>query len=557
MARPSAIQTFELQERMGELLGSQRTFIFAPEVFSVIAGGWGSGKTRAGIIKGLILSAYFPGNQGMILRYHGSDLEDSVIPLFFEVCPPSWIRNYNKKSNTVVLRNNSIIMFRHLHDAKSPTKSTNQTFGPKTRRVGANLGWFFIDQMEEAEESHWLAMIGRLRNPRAGKRFGFATINPNGHDWIWKSFFPTFRPWKRDEAGKIAEFYQVSRPQPGLLGVAVNSEENRVSNGGFVADSYYDNLLGTMPKEWIDRYVYCSFDDFTGKIYREYRAGLVQKGNSDLYSEDERYMSVHNIDAFKIPRDFELIVAIDVGGESPWAVEPHYIDYQGNVIVASGLTKSTVRIAEIANWIKAHLPWNESRTRFVIDPENKVASLELAEHGIHCVPAMKGPGSNLAGITRVAGYLHVQKGRALPEWYKDTQPKERWDRFKDGGSPRLFVFRNNAVWRVEHDNAVWDPNKPNELLKTKERRFDTVDATKYAVALRPDASKMMEEEEKHLQHLKKDPLSYREWSKFDKRVAERQYRLKGGGGLREADMDEIPDGPVTGEKAEYISHQEW
>lgn len=557
MGRPSAIQSFEIEERMGELLGSQRTFIFAPERFSAIAGGYGSGKTRAGILKGLVLSAHFPGNVGMILRYHGSDLEDSVIPLFFEVCPPSWIRSYNKKSNTVVLRNNSIIMFRHLHDAKAATKTNTSAVNMKTRRVGANLGWFMIDQMEEAEESQWLAMISRLRLPRAKKKFGFATLNPNGHDWIWKSFFPTFRPWKRNLQGKIVEFFQVIRPQADVLGVAVNSEENRESNGGFVEDSYYDSLLDNYSQEYVDRYIYCSFDDFTGKIFKEYRGGLVQKGKSDQYLEDDTFMSIHNIDPFQPAKDWECIVSIDVGGESPWAVEVHYIDYAGNVIVADGFHRSTVKIHEVASWIKTYTPWNENRTRFVIDPENKVAALELSEHGIHANPALKGAGSVMAGILRVAGYMHVSKTHALPEWYEKTQPSHRFERFKGVGSPRLFVFRTNTTWRVEHDTAVWDPNKPNNMLKTHDRRFDSVDSSRYAISLRPEASEMQKDEDKLAWIAKKDPLSYREWSKFDKRVAERMYRLKGGGALREADMEEAPEGVLTEGKNEFSAQGEW
>src|SRR4051812_36402141 len=126
------LELFEVQERMEKLLGSQRAFIFAPEMFSAIAGGFGSGKTRAGIIKGLILSAMYPGNEGIIGRYRGTDLTDSTMPVFFEVCPPSWIakKGYNKKTQTVTLRNGSKIYFRHIHDPKARTA--------KTRRVGAN-----------------------------------------------------------------------------------------------------------------------------------------------------------------------------------------------------------------------------------------------------------------------------------------------------------------------------------------------------------------------------------------------------------------------------------
>src|SRR5581483_1023964 len=473
---PNEIEQFEVDERLGELLPSQKEFIFSPARFSAIAGGFGSGKTRAGVLKGLLLSAMYPGNVGMIARYHGTDLEDTTIPVFFEVCPPSWIKRYNKKTNTVVLRNGSVILFRHIHDASSTKKTTASAVGPKTRRLGANLGWFFVDQMEELEIEHWLAMISRLRLPRAKRKFGFGALNPNGHDWIWKHFFPQFRPWKRDEKGRVVEFYQLSKPSANILGVAVNSEENRESHGGFVEDAYFDSLLQSYPPEWIERYIYCSFDDFSGKIYKEFRAGLVQIGNSNNFEEVDELASVHIIEPFQIPSHWELIVGIDVGGAGKWAVTPIYVDEDGNLIVAEGYHKKAGHMGVIANWIKMHLPWDENRTRYVIDWENKMASLELAQHGIHATPANK---AVLPGILRVGGYMHVQKGRQLPKWYQETQPSHKWDRFKNQGAPRIYFFRSAKTERAEHDTYVWNPNKPNEPFKTNAQRWDSCDAIRY------------------------------------------------------------------------------
>src|SRR5215469_5524065 len=105
------------------LLPSQRAFIFAPERFSVLTGGMGCGKTRAAIIKGLILSHIFPGNHGMVGRFHASDLEDSVLPLFWEVCPPTWVRKWDKQRKIVTFKNYSDISFRHMDDASATKKS--------------------------------------------------------------------------------------------------------------------------------------------------------------------------------------------------------------------------------------------------------------------------------------------------------------------------------------------------------------------------------------------------------------------------------------------------
>src|ERR1700728_2877763 len=89
-----AFRKFELEEEIGEkakqLLPSQRKFIFAPERYSMISGGFGSGKSWAMMLKGLILSAAIPGNVGAFLCYRGSDAEKRLVqPFLEEVCPPS------------------------------------------------------------------------------------------------------------------------------------------------------------------------------------------------------------------------------------------------------------------------------------------------------------------------------------------------------------------------------------------------------------------------------------------------------------------------------------
>jgi hypothetical protein len=522
----SKLDQWELEERMVELLPSQRAFVFAPEKFACIAGGYGSGKTRAGVLRGLILSAMVPGNQGIIGRFHGKDLEDSTKPVFFEVVPPTWIRSYNKQNNVVTLRNGSVIMFRHIHDANSKT-------GGKSRRVGANLGWFFIDQMEELELAHWNTMISRLRLPRSPKHFGFGAINPAGHDWNFDMFFKGVRPWE-DLPGK---YHQILRPSKNVLGVVVNSEENRRSNGGFVDDDYYDQMLRLYSKQWADRYVRCSFDDFSGRIYKDYFSG--QEG--DRYNPDR--MSIHNITPFSIPKHWDLVVGIDVGGDpSPWAIMPHWIDEYGNVVVTRGLVKHSLKISEIAAWIKKNLPWNEQRTKFVIDYENKVAMLELAEHGIHSQPAQK---EIFPGILRVSGYLHPMKGAPLPPWYFDTQPQWRIDRFRTAGSPRLFVTDDNIEWMKDFEGALWDDKKPNTPKKTDTNRFDVCDATRYAIMTRPIASELKPMPPDR-SHLIVDPLTYKEWVKLDQRIADRMLLKRGGGSLREADVEEVtPVAPGT------------
>ena len=545
MADPSpGFRKHEFQEEIGEkaknLLPSQRAFLFAPERFSAISGGFGSGKSYVAVLKGLILSAAIPFNVGSLLCYRGTDVEKRLVPLFMEeVCPPAWRKSYNKNKRLVTLRNGSVISFDHIKDSTSGAAA-----GTGTRRIGSNWGWFGVDQGEEIEEMHFDALASRLRLPRAPKKFGFMSLNPGGRDWIWNRFFQKVRPWPKDERGRAlpidGKFFQRVKQADNLLGISVNSEENRISNGGFVEDAYFDSLLETYGQQWVDRFVYGQFDDFKGQMFPDFAGGLVDYNDA----------SVHVIDDFEIPRHWNCTIPIDVGGDSPWAVVPMYSDEQGNLIVTNGFHNRTSRVLDVATWIKRHTPWNETRTTFVIDPENPLATVELSDHGIYCRSAIKAINP---GLLRMESYLHVQPHRTLPVWYESTQSPARFLKFRGKGSPRMFVFKSAMVSRKELDTCKWDPDKTDTMFKSSTARFDTIEAKRYGVMTLPEPSKITgDDEAKYVEMAKRDPATAKEWKAWDQRMAQ---RAGGKTALRDMDCDE--DTRLVDQFGDLITKYDW
>lgn len=161
------------------LLPKQKEFIFRPERFTALSGGFGSAKTFAGCMKGIMISALYPGNSGLVSRMTYPELRDATRKSFFELLPPSWILSWNESYNTLVLKNGSQIIFRPIDDIR--------------KQRSLNLGWFYIDQAEECEREDFLDLAGRLRHP-VPKQFGFVTVNPDGHNWVWQDFFDTKKP---------------------------------------------------------------------------------------------------------------------------------------------------------------------------------------------------------------------------------------------------------------------------------------------------------------------------------------------------------------------------
>ena len=504
---------FDFDQLTLKTLKSQYESIFASQAYTMVAGGWGCGKTHAACIKGLVLSFAYPGNLGLIGRFNATDLQDSTMVNFFEVCPRSWIKSYNKQRKWVTLKNGSQIVFRHLNDPN-----------PKRSHIaGMNLGWFFIDQAEECGIEHWTTLCGRLRRPQARRRFGFGTMNPNGKDDFYELFF------SKPVTSRINDF--ANKHEYGdLLGITVRSDENKKSNGGFVDDEYFVGLRQNMSPEWVARYLDCSFEDFSGKIYKEFTLD-----------------SVHNVEPFSIPRHWNTIVGIDVGGSAPWGICVGRIDDFGNIIWTNEFYKPEVNIATVVNWIKYNTQnWNDADNIYVIDWENKLAMLELNENGIIARPAQK---AVRPGIIRTGGYLHVNKTQPLPPWYTQLQPSTVSDKFSGKGSPRMFFFNNLSSMRKEFDTYQWDLKKINKPLKENDHLCDAV---RYAVMARPMASQLRPMNEKREELRRMDPGTAAFWDSYDKRVEQRIAKQQGKLGLSTELFGETDRNTLSGDEDEPL-----
>ena len=154
-------------------------------------GGFGAGKTAMLIIEAFRQSWAFENNQGVLGRKDMPRLTVTVIALFDEMCPESWIKNRNKKENWVEFKNGSKIFFMGLDNSKEA----------KEKIKGRNLGWFGLDQQEEISEDVYWALTTRLRRKNSA-RVGFGVMNRAGHDW-------NHRVWKKKDVKNPNNFYLV------------------------------------------------------------------------------------------------------------------------------------------------------------------------------------------------------------------------------------------------------------------------------------------------------------------------------------------------------------
>ena len=220
------------------LLPKQGEFISRPERFTALSGGFGSAKTFAGCMKGIILSAIFPGNSGLVSRMTYPELRDATRKTFFELLPPSWILSWNESYNTLILKNGSQVIFRPIDDIR--------------KQRSLKLGWYYVDQAEECVREDFLDLAGRLRHP-VPRQFGFVTVNPDGHNWVWQDFF-------KDGKGKNEQYFGIN---------------STTFDNPYLPDGYIQSLLDAYPKEWADRFIYGSHDVKSGVILSEFSDNLM------------------------------------------------------------------------------------------------------------------------------------------------------------------------------------------------------------------------------------------------------------------------------------------
>ena len=270
----------------------------------------GSGKSKSGAAETIKIANHFRNNLILVGRATYPELRDTTWRelLDFEVevdgkivpfVASPLVKSYNKAEHRLTLINGTEIIGRSLLDSFDKIKSLN-------------LGAFWVDELTEVPEEIWLGLVGRLRR-KGVWHTGFGTTNPEGHDWVWKRW--------------------VMNPDSDHFLVQASSRDNP-----HLPDGYVDSLVKNYPDEWVKRYVFGSFDTFSGLVYGEFK-------------DEKPYV----VKPFDIPKGWYRFVALDFGYRNPtavlwFAVSPKGIAYVYDEFYATGkLVSETAEIIKAKN----------------------------------------------------------------------------------------------------------------------------------------------------------------------------------------------------------------
>jgi len=172
-------------------LPSQKRFHDSESRFKGFSGPIGSGKSKALAQEAIRLAMVNPGRQGLLGAPTFAMLRDATQRALVELLEIGrFSYRLNKGENVITLTEvNSPILLRSMEEYE--------------RLRGTNLAWFGLDELTYTPEEAWLRLEGRLRDPQAKKRHGFAVWTPKGFDWVHRRFLC-------DETGS----YDVTIAQP-------------------------------------------------------------------------------------------------------------------------------------------------------------------------------------------------------------------------------------------------------------------------------------------------------------------------------------------------------
>ena len=166
--------------------------------------------------------------------------------------------------------------------------------------------------------------------------------------------------------------------------------DNRISRGGYISDERIDAKIADWADEVLLTRVEGKFSSYLGAVFKTFNR------------------SIHVIDPFEIPEDWEKYRGIDFGYSAPFACIWLAKDGDDNWYVYREYYKNRTGIQDHIRAIK-QLSGDEKYRSTVADPEDPEGRADLRKAGIINIAADKGAGSVNRGIELMQSKLKIKQ----------------------------------------------------------------------------------------------------------------------------------------------------
>jgi PBSX family phage terminase large subunit len=422
------------------------------------------GKGIVGSAKAILLSVLFPGNRGLIGRQAFTDLRDSTMVSFFQMCPPELILDHNKTEHRLILRTRdpkrpSEIIYRGIGEDSTLSKKA------KDKQKSIELGWLWLDEASECSFDAYRQLLAqlcwRLPDGRRPPYMAMLTSNPEP-GWVKDRFVDaSSQDYVIDptDPAKAAFIQFLPRDNPGL------------------PPGWEDELRKSMDPDWVRRYLDGSWDIHEGMVFTE-------------LSEE-----VHDLDRYIDPKNGELwtkfhwqmrhISSLDYASTGIMAYVMTGIDSSENCFGLESIYEKDKLISEYAKMIKLLDSRYGSIDYRLVDPSTENKTLQNREEMISVQDAYDREGINLQSAIR----SEIRVGIDLIKQYLHFNPLHINPFTQKLGSPRLWISksRNPAGWKemVGLKTEV----KPNGTIVYKGADH-WIDNLRYILMSRPAAAEL-------------------------------------------------------------------
>ena len=253
-----------------KLLKAQREFLEIPHDYSldvaVYQGGYGSGKTFAGTLLGILLALKFPGIRGLVGAQTYTLVRDTTLQTYFEHLDNFGFtegKDYDWSSSLqkLTFKNGSEILFRH--------------FDEPNKLKSLNLGFVEIEEMSDIPYDTFKMLLGRMRQKvkKSWKDFTyriFGHTNPETcRGWVYKTFkenkSPNYRlisaPTTQNiylPKGFCDELKKVYDEQ--YYNIFVLAQNGEYNNGLVIKDFSDENIKEITYQPEMDLHISCDFN---------------------------------------------------------------------------------------------------------------------------------------------------------------------------------------------------------------------------------------------------------------------------------------------------------
>lgn len=297
----------------------QDLFINSEAFETLFGGAAGGGKSYGQLIDAFLYALKYPKSKQIIFRRTFPDLEKSIIRTSLELYPRE-VAIYTSNKHVWTFKNGSIIDFGYIDNEKDVYQYQS-----------AEYDVIRFDELTHFTEYMYTYMISRCRGANKYPKGIKSSTNPGGigHTWVKERFIDIGEPNKVHEC---------------ILLPDSNKKSTRIFIPSLVTDNKfmleydpgYIDRLDNLPEKERKALKYGDWDIYDGMFFPEFKRSL------------------HVIEPFQIPKEWNRYIAIDYGLDM-FAVVFVAVDEHKKAYVFKEIHKSNLIVSEACQMLKSFM----------------------------------------------------------------------------------------------------------------------------------------------------------------------------------------------------------